>query len=40
MSSRVGERGQITIDKRIREELGVYAGDRALQRVDDGRVVI
>ena len=39
-SSRVGERGQITIDKRIREELGVYAGDRAVQRVDDGRVVI
>jgi len=30
MSSRVGERGQITIKKQIREELGVYTGDRAI----------
>ena len=40
MPSRVGERGQVTIEKAIREELGVYAGDQALQRVEDGRVVI
>lgn len=40
MSSRVGERGQVTIEKRIREELGVYAGDEAVQRVEGGRVVI
>jgi AbrB family looped-hinge helix DNA binding protein len=40
MASRVGERGQVTIEKRIREELGVYAGDRAVQRVESGRVVI
>jgi len=40
MASRVGERGQVTIEKRIREELGVYAGDQALQRVENGRVVI
>ena len=40
LPSRVGERGQITIEKAIREELGVYAGDQALQRVEDGRVVI
>jgi AbrB family looped-hinge helix DNA binding protein len=40
LSSRVGERGQITIEKRIREELGVYAGDQAIQRVDGGRVVV
>jgi AbrB family looped-hinge helix DNA binding protein len=40
MASRVGERGQITIEKRIREHLGVYAGDQAIQRVEDGRVVI
>ena len=40
MSSRVGERGQITIEKAIRERLGVYAGDQAVQRVEDGRVVI
>lgn len=40
MASRVGERGQITIVKSIREDLGVYAGDQAIQRVEDGRVVI
>ena len=40
MPSRVGERGQITIEKAIREELGVYAGDEAVQRVEGGRIVI
>jgi AbrB family looped-hinge helix DNA binding protein len=40
MASRVGERGQITIEKGIREELGIYAGDEAVQRVEDGRIVI
>lgn len=40
MTSRVGERGQITIEKSIREELGIYAGDEAVQRVEDGRIVI
>jgi AbrB family looped-hinge helix DNA binding protein len=40
LSSRVGERGQVTIEKAIREQLGVYAGDQAVQRVVDGRVVI
>lgn len=40
MASRVGERGQITIEKGIREELGIYAGDQAVQRVEDGRIVI
>ena len=40
MTSRVGERGQITIEKAIREELGVYAGDEAVQRLEDGRIVI
>jgi AbrB family looped-hinge helix DNA binding protein len=38
--SRVGERGQITIEKAIREELGIHAGDEAVQRVEDGRIVI
>ncbi len=38
--SRVGERGQITIDKAIREELGIYAGDETVQRVDGDRIVI
>lgn len=40
MSSRVGERGQITIEKAIREELAIYAGDEAVQRVEHGRIVI
>lgn len=40
MPSRVGERGQITLEKSIREELGIYAGDQAVQRVEDGRIVI
>lgn len=40
MASRVGERGQITIEKSIREDLGVCAGDQAIQRIEDGRVVI
>lgn len=40
MASSVGERGQVTIEKAIREELGVYAGDIAIQRVEGRRVVI
>lgn len=40
MSSTVGERGQITIEKAIREQLAIYAGDEAVQRVENGRIVI
>lgn len=40
LATRVGERGQVTIEKQIREELGVYAGDQAIQRVEDGRLVV
>ncbi|MEO5964054.1 MAG: AbrB/MazE/SpoVT family DNA-binding domain-containing protein [Candidatus Limnocylindrales bacterium] len=40
MLSRVGERGQITIAKAIRDELAIYAGDETVQRVEDGRIVI
>ena len=40
MPTRVGERGQVTIEKAIREELGIYAGDEAVQRIEDGRIVI
>ena len=40
MASTVGERGQVTIEKAIREELGVYAGDLAVQRIENGRVII
>lgn len=38
--SKVGERGQITIAKAIREELAIYAGDETVQHVEDGRIVI
>ena len=40
MAGRVGERGQITIEKHIRDQLGVYTGDRAVQRVEGGRVIL
>jgi AbrB family looped-hinge helix DNA binding protein len=40
MPSKVGERGQITIEKAIREELGVYAGDQAVQWIEDGHLVV
>jgi AbrB family looped-hinge helix DNA binding protein len=40
MGHRVGERGQITIEKGIRDELGIYAGDEAVQRIEDGHIVI
>lgn len=40
MASRVGERGQITVEKAIREELAVYAGDQAVQWIEDRRLVV
>ncbi len=40
MPSRVGERGQITVEKAIREELAVHAGDQAVQWVEDGRLIV
>jgi bifunctional DNA-binding transcriptional regulator/antitoxin component of YhaV-PrlF toxin-antitoxin module len=40
LPSRVGERGQVTIEKAIREHFGVYAGDQAIQRIEGERVVI
>ena len=40
MANVVGERFQITIDKRVRAELGIKPGDRAIERVEDGRLVV
>ena len=40
MSNVVGERYQITISKGVREELGVEPGDLAIERVEDGRLVV
>lgn len=40
MANVVGERFQITIDKRVRRQLGIKPGDRAIERVEDGRLVV
>jgi bifunctional DNA-binding transcriptional regulator/antitoxin component of YhaV-PrlF toxin-antitoxin module len=40
MPNVVGERFQITIDKAVREELGVQPGDLALEHVEGGRLVV
>jgi AbrB family looped-hinge helix DNA binding protein len=40
MANVVGERFQITIDKAVREKLGVRPGDIAIERVRDGRLVV
>jgi bifunctional DNA-binding transcriptional regulator/antitoxin component of YhaV-PrlF toxin-antitoxin module len=40
VNSRVGKRGQITIAKSIRVELAISAGDEAVQRIEDRRIVI
>jgi bifunctional DNA-binding transcriptional regulator/antitoxin component of YhaV-PrlF toxin-antitoxin module len=40
MSTLVGTKGQVTIQKEIRDALGVQPGWRAVQRLENGRVVI
>ena len=40
LGTSVGERGQITIEREIREKLGVRPRDIAVQRVQDGRLVV
>lgn len=40
MSTRVGTKGQVTIEKEIRDALGVRPGWRAVQRLEENRVVI
>ena len=40
MANVVGERFQITIDKQVREELGIRPGDVAIERVEHGWLVI
>ena len=36
----VGERGQITIEKPIRERLGIRPRDVAVQTIENGRLVV
>ena len=40
MTSRVSERGQITIDRSLRKELGIRPGMIAYQRVVSGRLEV
>jgi AbrB family looped-hinge helix DNA binding protein len=36
----VGQRGQVTIPKRLRERLGIHGGDEVVVSERDGRLVI
>jgi len=40
LSTLVGRKGQITIEAPIREKLGIAVGWRAIQRIEDDKVVI
>ena len=40
MPNKVGDRYQITIDKAVRERLGVQPGDLAIERIEDGLLVV
>ena len=40
MANVVGERYQITIDRHLRKQLGIQPGDRAIERIEDGRLVV
>lgn len=37
---KVGERGQVTLPKQIRERLGISGGDEVVVREEDGRIVV
>jgi len=36
----VGERGQVTIPKALREKLGIHGGDEVLVHEEDGKITI
>jgi AbrB family looped-hinge helix DNA binding protein len=40
MTTRVGPKGQVVIEKEIRDQLGIVPGSQAVQRVVDGHVEI
>jgi AbrB family looped-hinge helix DNA binding protein len=40
VSTRVGTKGQVTIEKEIRDTLGIRPGWRAIQRLEGKRLVI
>lgn len=37
---KVGERGQVTLPKELREKLGIRGGDEVLVREEDGKITI
>lgn len=40
LGTSVGKRGQITIEKEIREKLGIKSKDIAIQAIVDGRLIV
>lgn len=40
MKSKVSEKGQVTIPKRVRDQLGIRAGDELDFEADAGRIVV
>lgn len=36
----VGERGQVTLPKELREKLGIHGGDEVLVHEEDGKITI
>lgn len=37
---KVGERGQVTLPKELREKLGIRGGDEVLVHEEDGKIII
>ncbi|MGM0372415.1 MAG: AbrB/MazE/SpoVT family DNA-binding domain-containing protein [Halobacteriota archaeon] len=37
---KVGERGQVTLPKELREKLGIHGGDEVLVHEEDGKITI
>ncbi|MFN2419883.1 MAG: AbrB/MazE/SpoVT family DNA-binding domain-containing protein [Gemmatimonadota bacterium] len=40
MKSKVGERGQVTIPKPLRDRLGIRPGEEVDFELDDGRIIL
>ena len=40
MKSRISEKGQVTIPKRLRDQLGIHAGDELEFEAEQGRIVV
>ena len=40
MPNVVGDRFQITIDKKVREQLGIKPGDQAFEYIEDGLLIV